>query len=67
VKVIVHPDSGRILGAHILGYHASDLIHPIAVAMQEGDGGVDLIARTHHVHPTMGEVVKAAVTFPRSG
>jgi pyruvate/2-oxoglutarate dehydrogenase complex dihydrolipoamide dehydrogenase (E3) component len=66
VKVIVHAGSGRILGAHILGYHASDLIHPIGVAMQAGDGGVDLIARTHHVHPTMGEVVKAAVTSSQS-
>lgn len=67
VKVIAHAGTGRILGAHILGYHASDLIHPIVVAMQAGDDGADLIARAHHVHPTMGEVVKAAVASSQSG
>ena len=60
-KVIAEAGTGRILGAHILGYHAADLIHPVAVAMQAGTDAVELIRRTMHVHPTLGEVVKFAV------
>jgi len=60
-KVIAEAGTGRILGAHVLGYHAADLIHPVAVAMQAGTGAVELIRRTMHVHPTLGEVVKFAV------
>ena len=61
VKVVVNRDTRRILGTQILGYHASDLIHPIAVAMKAGDGTVDPIIETKYVHPTFGEVVQAAL------
>lgn len=60
-KVVAETGTGRILGASILAYHASDLIHPVAVAMQAGTDAVSLIQRTMHVHPTLGEVVKFAV------
>ncbi|MFN8122984.1 MAG: FAD-dependent oxidoreductase [Thermoleophilia bacterium] len=60
-KVVCETGTGRILGASILGYHAADLIHPVAVAMQAGPDAVSLIQRTMHVHPTLGEVVKFAV------
>lgn len=61
VKVVADARTGRLLGAHVLAYHGADLIHPVAVAMQAGDGDGGPIARAFHVHPTMGEVVKAAV------
>jgi len=60
-KVVAEAGTGRILGAGILAYHAADLIHPVAVAMQAGTDAVELIRRAMHVHPTLGEVVKAAV------
>lgn len=61
VKVIADARTGRLLGAHVLAYHGADLIHPVAVAMQAGDGDGGPIARSFHVHPTLGEVVKSAV------
>ena len=61
VKVVAEKVGGRLLGAHVLAYHGADLIHPVAVAMQAGDGDGGPIARAFHIHPTMGEVVKSAV------
>ncbi len=54
VKVIADEETGRILGAHIVGPHASDLIHEYAVAMQNGLTARD-VARTIHAHPTLSE------------
>jgi pyruvate/2-oxoglutarate dehydrogenase complex dihydrolipoamide dehydrogenase (E3) component len=61
VKVVVEKGTRRILGARILAYHAADLIHPVAVAMNAGDGSVDPILNTRHIHPTLGETVAGAV------
>ena len=61
VKVVAEAGSGRILGAHLLAHHGADLIHPILVAMEAGDGSGEPIRRAYHVHPTLGETVKAAV------
>jgi pyruvate/2-oxoglutarate dehydrogenase complex dihydrolipoamide dehydrogenase (E3) component len=61
VKVIVDRPTRRLLGAHILAYHAADLIHPLAVAMNTPDGTVDPVLATLHIHPTLGEVVVSAV------
>ncbi len=58
-KVVAEATSGRILGAHILAYHAADLVHPVVVAMAAG-GGIDLLQRSPHIHPTLGEVVRSA-------
>ena len=58
VKILVAPD-GRILGAHILGAHASDLIHEVAVLMRQG-GTIHDIAHTVHAHPSLSEIVLAA-------
>lgn len=55
VKLLV-TDGGEILGAHILGAHASDLIHEIAVVMRKG-GKVDDISGTIHAHPSLSEIV----------
>jgi pyruvate/2-oxoglutarate dehydrogenase complex dihydrolipoamide dehydrogenase (E3) component len=59
VKAVVDRGTRRILGAQVLAYHASDLIHPIAVAMQAGSAGPLLDAI--HIHPTLGEPVQGAV------
>ena len=61
VKVVVDRPSRRLLGAHILAYHGADLIHAIAIAMNAQGGTVDPILATMHIHPTLGEVVLAAV------
>ena len=58
VKILVAPD-GKILGAHILGAHASDLIHEVAVVMRHG-GSVSDIAHTVHAHPSLSEIILAA-------
>lgn len=57
-KILVAPD-GKILGAHILGAHASDLIHEVTVLMQTG-GTLEDIARTVHAHPSLSEIILAA-------
>lgn len=67
VKVVADARTGRLLGAHVLAYHGADLIHPVAVAMQSGDGDGGPIARAFHIHPTLGEVVKSAVERSQPG
>ncbi|MDC3107787.1 dihydrolipoyl dehydrogenase [Paracoccaceae bacterium] len=59
VKVIAEYNSDRILGAHIIGPAAGDLIHEICVAMEFGASTEDL-ARTCHAHPTFSEAVREA-------
>jgi dihydrolipoamide dehydrogenase len=48
-----------VLGAHIIGFGAGDLIHEVAVLMEFGGSSEDL-ARTCHAHPTMSEAVREA-------
>ncbi len=59
VKVLAHADSDRILGVHIIGARAGDLIAEAVAAMTFGATAEDL-ARTVHAHPTLSEVVKEA-------
>ena len=59
VKIVVESNSDKILGAHIIGPMAGDLIHEICVAMEFGASAEDL-ARTCHAHPTYSEAVKEA-------
>lgn len=54
IKVISDETSDRILGVHIIGPHASDLIHEAALAMKAGLKTKD-IAETIHSHPTLSE------------
>lgn len=56
VKVISDSESGDILGVHILGANASDLIHEAVVAIRLGASVADL-AHTIHAHPTLAEAV----------
>jgi dihydrolipoamide dehydrogenase len=59
VKIIAHAQTDQILGAHIIGPHAADLIHEIALAMR---GGLRsrVIMETIHAHPTLSEAVLEA-------
>lgn len=59
VKILADAETDRILGAHILGPMAGDLIHEICVAMEFGAAAEDL-ARTCHAHPTYSEAVREA-------
>ncbi|MCC7173095.1 MAG: dihydrolipoyl dehydrogenase [Planctomycetes bacterium] len=59
VKILVHAETDRILGVHILGIRAGDLIAEAAVAIEFGASGEDL-ARATHAHPTLSEIVKEA-------
>lgn len=60
VKMIVDADTDAILGCHICGAHAADLIQEVATAMQSGLKA-SAISLTVHAHPTLTEVVLAAV------
>ena len=59
VKMIVDKDTDRILGCHIIGPGAGDLIHEICVAMEFGASAQD-VALTCHAHPTFSEAVREA-------
>lgn len=58
-KVIVDND-GKVLGAHIMGAHSSDLIHEIATAMNIG-ATLDKLQSVIHAHPTLSEVIQSAL------
>ncbi|WP_187430281.1 Dihydrolipoyl dehydrogenase 3 [Roseobacter fucihabitans] len=59
VKILADKETDRILGAHIIGPAAGDLIHEICVAMEFGASAEDL-AMTCHAHPTYSEAVREA-------
>ena len=59
VKLIAEDSSDRLIGAHIIGPHASDLIHEAALAMKAGLTVRD-VADTIHAHPTLAEGVMEA-------
>jgi mycothione reductase len=64
VKLLVNREDRKILGCHILGTDASTLLHEVLVAMRAGDGTIDSITKTIHIHPALSEVVaKAAETI----
>ncbi|MCT4607693.1 MAG: dihydrolipoyl dehydrogenase [Pelagimonas sp.] len=66
VKIIADKDTDRVLGAHIIGPAAGDLIHEICVAMEFGASAED-IALTCHAHPTFSEAVREAALACGSG
>src|SRR5262249_18622975 len=59
VKLVADRATDRLIGAHIVGPRASDLIAELAVAMELGASAED-IARSVHAHPTLSEAVKEA-------
>ena len=58
-KLIVS-ESGAILGAHLMGAHASDLIHEIAAVMNL-NGNLEQLQNVIHAHPTLSEVLQTAL------
>jgi dihydrolipoamide dehydrogenase len=59
VKILADAKTDRVLGAHIIGHHAGDLVAEVAVAMEFGTSAEDL-ARASHAHPSMAEAIKEA-------
>jgi dihydrolipoamide dehydrogenase len=59
VKVLADAATDKVLGVHILGHGAGEMIHEACVLMEFGGSSEDL-ARTCHAHPTMSEAVKEA-------
>ncbi len=59
VKILADARTDRVLGVHIVGFGAGEMIHEAAVLMEFGGSAEDL-ARTCHAHPTMSEAVKEA-------
>lgn len=64
VKILSHAKTDRVLGVHIFGPHAADLIAECTIAMEFGASAED-IARTVHAHPTFSEAVMDAAAGVR--
>ena len=60
VKIIADSETDELLGCHICGAHAADLVQEVATAMTAGLKA-SAISTAVHAHPTLTEVVKAAV------
>jgi dihydrolipoamide dehydrogenase len=59
VKMLAHKETDRILGVHVIGPRAGDLIAEAAVAIEFGASAED-VARSSHAHPTLAEAMKEA-------
>ena len=59
VKLLASPENGKILGAHIVGPEAAELIHEL-IAVMYYRGTVHDLARMPHYHPTLAEII----TYP---
>ncbi|MBS14176.1 MAG: dihydrolipoyl dehydrogenase [Gemmatimonadetes bacterium] len=59
VKIIAHPETDRVLGVHILGGRAAEMLGEAVIAMEFSSSAED-IARTIHAHPTLPEAMKEA-------
>jgi dihydrolipoamide dehydrogenase len=59
VKIIAHAENDRILGCHIVGPSAADLVQQVVIAMEFGGSAEDL-ALTVFGHPTLSEAVHEA-------
>lgn len=59
VKIVADARTDRVLGVHILGAHASDMIHEAVAAMTFHASSED-VARSNHAHPTLCEAIKEA-------
>ncbi|WP_049780664.1 FAD-dependent oxidoreductase [Nitrosococcus halophilus] len=57
-KLLVEEGTDRILGFHMIGPQAADLVHEVVVAMSTREGTAHLIRRTIHIHPTLPELIR---------
>ena len=60
-KIIVENETGKILGAHIMGHQASSLIQPLIQAMSFGLAGQDMARGQYWIHPALPEVIENAL------
>lgn len=60
-KIVTDAADGRILGAHLIGAHSSDLIHEIAALLRKGPSTIDDLRSLIHAHPTLSEIFRLAV------
>jgi mycothione reductase len=61
VKLIADRSTGLLLGAHLMGPHASTLIQPIIQAMAFGQGAYEVGREQFWIHPALAEVVENAL------
>ncbi len=66
VKILADVETDRVLGAHIVGRSAGEMIHELAVLMEFGGSAEDL-ARTTHAHPTLSEAIREAALMCGDG
>ena len=66
VKMLTDKNTDKVLGVHIIGHEAGNLVHEVATAMTFG-GSAEDIARTCHGHPTLNEAVKEAALAAGTG
>lgn len=59
LKLVADAETGVLLGGHILGPHADDLIHQVVTAMYN-NGTAESLYQTIHIHPTLSEMIKDA-------
>ena len=59
VKILADDKTDRVLGVHMIGSHAGEMIAEMVLAMEFGASSED-IARTCHAHPTFSEAIKEA-------
>ena len=64
LKAVVNQANGEILGFHVLAPHGDDLLHEAVTAMH-GNGTIDRISKSIHIHPTLSELVKSAARAAR--
>jgi mycothione reductase len=57
-KLLADPSTGRVLGAHLMGEHASSLIQPLIAAMASGQSAPEAARRQYWIHPALSEVVE---------
>ena len=61
VKVLADPDTGELLGAHLMGAHSSSLIQPIVQAMSFGQPAHEVARGQYWIHPALSEVIENAL------
>jgi len=66
VKILADVETDRVLGGHIVGKNAGEMIHEIVVLM-EFSGSAEDLARTTHAHPTLSEAVREAALMCGDG
>jgi dihydrolipoamide dehydrogenase len=59
VKLVSNAETGRLLGAHVVGEQGADIVHELVLAIELGATAED-VANTIHIHPTLPEVINSA-------